>query len=183
MISSEIISVGADKLKCLINSDEIRHKVDLLANKIRTDMGEEENPLFICVLKGAFMFASDLLKAYKGSCELEFIRLSSYNGTKSLGKVKKLMGMDFEEVRERRVVIIEDIVDTGLTIRTLLGHLAVFKPKSVDIASLFVKPARLCHDVTIKYYCFEIPDAFIVGYGLDYDEKYRNLPAIYVIQK
>ena len=98
-------------------------KVDLLANQIRTDMGEEETPLFICVLKGAFMFASDLLKAYKGSCELEFIRLSSYNGTKSLGKVKKLIGMDFKEVRERRVVIIEDIVDTGLTIRTLLDHL------------------------------------------------------------
>lgn len=183
MNNSEIISVGADRLKCLINSDEIKHRVDLLAHQIMTDIGEEETPLFICVLKGAFMFASDLLRTYKGNCELEFVRLSSYNGTKSLGKVKNLLGMNFEKVRQRRVVIIEDIVDTGLTIKTLLDLISEFQPKSIDIASLFLKPARLCHDVTVKYHCFEIPDAFIVGYGLDYDEKYRNLPAIYVKQK
>ena len=106
--------------------------------------------------------------------------MSSYNGANTTGKVTLYPGLDGEMLKGRRVVVVEDIVDTGLSMNYLLKDLRQYNPRTLDVAALFTKPSRLCHDVKVDYSCFEVPDAFIVGYGLDYDGLYRNLPAIYV---
>ena len=182
MNDPEVLHLGGSEFRRMISAKEIQEKVNLLARQLKEDLGDDEPPLFICILKGSFVFVSDLVRAYDGLCEVEFIRLSSYSGTSSTGKVKTMLGMDFEKLRGRKVVIVEDIIDTGLTMQGILKQLEAYAPKSLDVASLFLKPSKLCHDVTVKYHCFVIPDEFIVGYGLDCDEIYRNLPAIYVKQ-
>lgn len=174
------IKHNGNTFKRLISAQEIDTKISALAKQIRNDMGNSEIPVFLCVLKGAFIFAADLVRHYKGSCEIQFVRLSSYCGTDSTGKVKAYPGLDAEKLKGRRVVIVEDIVDTGLSMSYLLKDLQQYEPRTIDVVALFVKPNRLCYDVKVGYSCFEIPDAFIVGYGLDYDGLYRNLPAIYV---
>ena len=166
----------------MISAAEINEKVVSLARQIKSDVGDEV-PLFLCILKGSFVFASDLMRAYDGLCEVEFVRLTSYQGTHSTGSVKTMLGMDFSKLNGRRVVVVEDIIDTGLTMQSLLGELQNHAPKTLNVATLFVKPEKLRCDIDIKYSCFDIPDAFIVGYGLDCDEKYRNLPAIYVLKE
>ncbi|MCH5178414.1 MAG: hypoxanthine phosphoribosyltransferase [Prevotellaceae bacterium] len=174
------ITLNGQIFKRLISAAEIEEKVAAMAAQIRADMGNAEVPVLLCILNGAFVFAADLVRYYEGLCELQFLRLSSYCGTDSTGKVTIYPGLDAEKFRGRRVVIVEDIVDTGLSMNRLLRELRQYEPRTIDVAALFTKPARLCHDVKVSYSCFEIPDAFIVGYGLDYDGLYRNLPAIYV---
>ena len=148
---------------------------------IREDvMQEEGNPLFVVMLNGAFMFASDLLRAIDVPCEVAFMRMKSYQGTASTGTVDLLQDMH-AEISGRTVIVIEDIVDTGATIHALLEHLQRRRPKCVKIASLLFKPESLQYDVPVDYVAFEIPRDFIVGYGLDYDEEGRNLKDIYVI--
>ncbi len=180
MNDSKTMVLHGETFELMISAQEINDKTVALAQQIKNDIGDEEIPLFICILKGSFVFASDLLRAYKGLCEIEFVRVSSYAGTSSTGKVNTLLGMDYEKLRGRRVVIIEDIIDTGLTMQTILKDLEAYAPKTLDVASLFIKPDKLCGTLSVKYNCFKIPDVFIVGYGLDYDELYRNLPAIYI---
>ncbi|MBO4593124.1 MAG: hypoxanthine phosphoribosyltransferase [Bacteroidaceae bacterium] len=180
MNDPEIINLNNSTFRRLISAKEIEEKIALLAQQIRKDMGNAEVPVFLCILKGAFVFAADLVRNYDGLCELQFLRLSSYSGTDSTGEVKAYPGLDTDKLKGRRVVIVEDIVDTGLSMNYLLKDLRKYKPRTLDVAALFTKPSRLCHDVKVDYSCFEIPDAFIVGYGLDYDGLYRNLPAIYV---
>lgn len=180
MRDPEQLEIDGVVLKRIISAEQIENKVKSLAQNIEKDFKERKNPLFICILKGSFIFASDLLRAYNGLCEIEFVRLSSYEGTNSTGKVKTLLGMDYDKLREREVVIVEDIIDSGLTMQNILKEFGKYSPKSIDIATLFVKPSKLCCELNIKYSCFNIPDDFIVGYGLDCDEKYRNLAAIYV---
>lgn len=136
-------------------------------------------PLFVVVLTGGFMFASDLLKRFTGTCEIVFIRVASYEGTESSGVVQEILGLR-EEVQDRDLVIIEDIVDTGTTLHHLLPTLLAKGPASVEIASLFFKPASLRHKLTVRYVAMEIPNDFVVGYGLDYDGLGRNLPDVYV---
>lgn len=166
------------KLSLLFDEQTIKDKVKVLAEKIQKDC-EGEIPVFLCVLNGSFIFAADLVRFYKKNCEVSFIRLSSYEGTKSKGEIQNVMGLP-KNIEGHPVIIVEDIVDTGLTMSYLVKVLKISKPKSVHIASLFVKPDKLKYDVKVDYYCFEIDDKFIVGYGLDYDQIYRNLPAIYV---
>ena len=180
MKDPETIKLNGGTFKRLISAKEIEEKVVELAKQIRSDMGNAEVPVFLCILKGAFVFAADLVRNYDGLCEMQFLRLSSYSGANTTGKVTLYPGLDGEKLRGRRVVIVEDIVDTGLSMNYLLKDLRQYKPHTLDVAALFTKPSRLCHDVKVNYSCFEIPDAFIVGYGLDYDGLYRNLPAIYV---
>ena len=180
MKDPETITLNGGTFKRLISAKEIEEKVVELAKQIRSDMGNAEVPVFLCILKGAFVFAADLVRNYDGLCEMQFLRLSSYSGANTTGKVTLYPGLDGEKLRGRRVVIVEDIVDTGLSMNYLLKDLRQYKPHTLDVAALFTKPSRLCHDVKVNYSCFEIPDAFIVGYGLDYDGLYRNLPAIYV---
>lgn len=177
MTDPDKLKIGRDTLSLFIDSDEIRNRVVRLAQELEKDL-KEENPLFLCVLNGAFMFASDLMRAFKAPCEISFIKLSSYEGHASTGKVKTLIGLT-DNIKDRSVVIVEDIVDTGLTMRQLKRQLEALEPKSVKIAALFLKPEKLQYDIKVDYHCFEIPNRFIVGYGLDDDGQYRNLPAIY----
>ena len=164
-----------------LTSEEIARAVDRVARCIREDvMQEEGNPLFVVMLNGAFMFASDLLRAIDVPCEVAFMRMKSYQGTASTGTVDLLQDMH-AEISGRTVIVIEDIVDTGATMHALLEHLQRRRPKCVKIASLLFKPESLQYDVPVDYVAFEIPRDFIVGYGLDYDEEGRNLKDIYVI--
>lgn len=134
----------------------------------------------ICILNGSFMFSSDLMKLIDFPCEISFVKLSSYDGMGSTGKVKHLIGLN-EEIEGRTVVLLEDIVDTGVTIENLMKQLESQKPKDVRVATLLFKPEACKKDVKLDYVGMEIPNEFIVGYGLDYDGYGRNLPDIYTV--
>ena len=136
--------------------------------------------MFLVVLNGTFIFAADLLRNITTPCEVSFVRLASYEGTSSTGKVKQLIGLNVN-LEGRTVVIVEDIIDTGFTMQELLRTLSDKNPKELRIISLFVKPENLKVDLDIDYRCFDIENDFIVGYGLDYDQEGRNLPEIYKV--
>ncbi len=177
----EKIHIKDKTFRPYISGEEIARAVDRVARCIREDVRQEEgNPLFVVMLNGAFMFASDLLRAIDVPCEVAFMRMKSYQGTASTGTVDLLQDMH-AEISGRTVIVIEDIVDTGATMHALLEHLQRRRPKCVKIASLLFKPESLQYDVPVDYVAFEIPRDFIVGYGLDYDEEGRNLKDIYVI--
>jgi hypoxanthine phosphoribosyltransferase len=164
-----------------ISSDTIQSRVSQIAEQMNVDL-EGKKPLFIGVLNGAFLFTADLFKRITIECELSFIRVSSYSGMKSEGRIKSLIGFT-EEITGRNIVVIEDIVDTGSTAIHLLEEINKLKPASVKLASLLSKPEALKHEVKIDYAGFEIPNEFIVGYGLDYDGLGRNLNNIYILRK
>lgn len=177
----EKIHIKDKTFRPYISGEEIARAVDRVARCIREDVRQEEGtPLFVVMLNGAFMFASDLLRAIDVPCEVAFMRMKSYQGTASTGTVDLLQDMH-AEISGRTVIVIEDIVDTGATMHALLEHLQRRRPKCVKIASLLYKPESLQYDVPVDYVAFEIPRDFIVGYGLDYDEEGRNLKDIYVI--
>ena len=177
----EKIHIKDKTFRPYISGEEIARAVDRVARCIREDVRQEEGtPLFVVMLNGAFMFASNLLRAIDVPCEVAFMRMKSYQGTASTGTVDLLQDMH-AEISGRTVIVIEDIVDTGATIHALLEHLQRRRPKCVKIASLLFKPESLQYDVPVDYVAFEIPRDFIVGYGLDYDEEGRNLKDIYVI--
>lgn len=165
--------------KVSISEATIKERVAAVAEKINSDL-EGEKPLFLAVLNGSFVFAADLMRGITTPCEITFVRLASYSGTTTTGKVKQLIGLN-ESIEGRTVVIVEDIIDSGLTMKELLQTLSTFKPKEVRIASLLVKPGNLKVDLNIHYRCFDIPNDFIVGYGLDYDGEGRNLSDIYTV--
>jgi hypoxanthine phosphoribosyltransferase len=160
-----------------ISSEELNFAIKNLAKQMDDDFFDEV-PVFIGVLNGAFMVLSDLLKEYRGMCEVSFVKLSSYEGTQTTNQVKQLIGLN-ENLEGRTVVIVEDIIDTGNTIEELK---AIFKGKNVKhlkIATLFLKPDAYKKDIKIDYVGIRIPNKFIVGYGLDYDGLGRNLPDVY----
>lgn len=157
----------------------ILQRVAQVAEQINRDL-KGENPLFLAVLNGSFMFAADLLRGISIPCEISFVRMASYEGTSSTGKVKELLGLK-EDISGRTIVVVEDIIDSGLTMEHLLQTLQQKGPKQVKVASLLVKPGNLKVDLDIPYCCFEIPNDFIVGYGLDYDGYGRNLRDIYTV--
>ncbi|GAB3181009.1 hypoxanthine phosphoribosyltransferase [Telluribacter humicola] len=156
-------------------------------NQRIVDMGRDisrdykgRNPLFVVVLNGAFMFASDLLKGVDVLCEISFIKLASYEQTQSTGKVKQILGLA-EAVQGREVIVIEDIVDTGLTMSQLISQLKAQEAASVEVVTLLHKPEAQKIAIDLRYVGFEIQNRFVVGYGLDYDGLGRNLDAIYVL--
>lgn len=157
----------------------IMQRVAQVAEQINNDL-KDENPLFLAVLNGSFMFAADLLRGISIPCEISFVRMASYEGTSSTGKVKDLLGLN-EDISGRSIVVVEDIIDSGLTMKHLLQTLQQKGPKQVKVASLLVKPGNLKVDLDVSYCCFEIPNDFIVGYGLDYDGYGRNLRDIYTV--
>jgi hypoxanthine phosphoribosyltransferase len=164
----------------LISEEEIALRIAALGNAITQDFQDEEL-VVICVLKGAFMFCSDLIKKINCPLKLEFISLSSYgDATHSSGSVRLEMDIT-ANIEGKNVLIVEDIVDSGLTIKTLMDILSVRKPKTVKLASLLFKPVKLQHKVKIDYLGFEIEDKFVIGYGLDYAGRYRELPYIGVL--
>lgn len=162
-----------------LSSEEIQNSVRSLAARINQDM-TDKNPVFIVVLNGAFIFAADLLKKVRVDCEIVFVKLSSYSGTQSTGNVLEVMGLDIS-LKNRHVIIIEDIVDTGLTLHRFLDKVRVMEPADVRIASCLLKPDAFKMDYSIDYLCFSIPNEFVVGYGLDYDGLGRNSADIYKI--
>ena len=164
-----------------ISREEIAAQVKRVAEKINKDYAGKR-PLLLGVLNGCFMFVSDLMKELDIECEISFVKFSSYQGADTTGTVNQVLGLN-ESIEGRDVIIVEDIVDTGLTMHKMLQTLAESKPASLAIASLFLKPARLRVPVEVKYSAFEIPDRFIVGYGLDYDGLGRNLPDVYDVKE
>ena len=162
-----------------IDADEIAKAVKRIASRINTDM-KGKNPLFLVVLNGAFMFAADLMKEITIPCEISFVKLSSYIGTKTTSTVRELIGLD-EVLHDRAVVIVEDIIDTGITMGVTIEKLRKLEAKEVKIATLLFKPEAFKMDYKIDYKGIEIPNDFIVGYGLDYNGQGRNLPDIYKI--
>ena len=173
------IWVKDKKFSLFLSENEILEGIKNVAQNIRRDL-KDKDPFFICVLNGAFMFASDLIKQLDFPCELCFIRLQSYVGTKTGGTVKEIYGL-IEDIENRHVVILEDIIDTGHTMYGLKEKLKVKKPASLRIASLLFKPDALQLAVKPDYVAVEIPNNFIVGYGLDYEGHGRNLRNIYKI--
>lgn len=162
-----------------IDRNKIEERIAELASQITTDY-KDRCPLFIVVLNGAFLFATELVKNIPLSCEITFVKLASYTQTQSSGRVREIIGLE-EKITGRDVIIIEDIVDTGLTMNQLLEQIAKLNPASVEIATLLHKPDALLKPITMRYLGFEIADRFVVGYGLDYDGLGRNLDALYVI--
>ena len=169
--------MGADLKEILISSDQLHERIAELAAQIDADYAEREL-LLVGVLKGAVMVMADLARAMHLPAEMDWMAISSYgSGTKSSGVVRILKDLD-ADISGRHVLVVEDIVDSGLTLSWLLGNLRSREPASLQVCVLLRKPAAARMDVEVAYTGFEIEDAFVVGYGLDYAEKYRNLPFI-----
>ncbi|MDI9258036.1 hypoxanthine phosphoribosyltransferase [Flavobacterium sedimenticola] len=160
-----------------ISSEEIDFAIANMAKQMDDDFFDEV-PVFIGVLNGSFMVLSDLMKKYRGMCEVSFVKMASYEGTQTTNEVKELIGLN-HNLEGRTVVIVEDIIDTGNTIEVLKTMLKEKKVKHLKIATLFFKPEAYKKEIKIDYVGIRIPDKFIVGYGLDYDGLGRNLPDIY----
>lgn len=175
------IKIHNKNFEVYINRDTIAQAVTALAQQLKKDLNGEV-PIFISILNGAFIFAADFMRAYDGECEISFIKLASYEKTKSTGTVKQLLGIN-EDLTNRTVVVLEDIIDTGTTLQSIYKILGEEKLKDLKIATLFFKPEVFRKELHIDYVAFEIPDTFIVGYGLDYDGLGRNLPDIYKLSK
>jgi len=169
-----------DKLfEPLVPAEEISAAVDAIASRINADYASKE-PLFLCILNGSFMFAADLLRRIRVPCRVSFVKYASYAGTKSTQYIKNLVGLN-EDVEAKDVIIVEDIVDTGLTMSHLLTELSEKKPATVRIAAFCFKKEAFQATFTIDYLGMEIPNAFVIGYGMDYEGYGRNLAEIYQI--
>ena len=159
---------------------KISSVIEKMAHKMNEELADK-NPLFLCILNGSFMFAADLYKRIKlVETEISFVKLASYQGDSSTGKVKQLIGLN-EDIEGRTVVILEDIVDTGITITNIQEQLDKLNPKEVLVATMLLKPDSLQKEVDLDYVGLEIPNDFIVGFGLDYDGYGRNLIDIYTV--
>jgi hypoxanthine phosphoribosyltransferase len=173
------INVHNKEFVKFIEASRIEEAVDKISRRINTDLAGK-NPLFLVVLNGAFMFAADLLKKISMPCQISFVKLSSYIGTSSTSAVRELIGLD-EVLSGRTVVIVEDIIDTGITMGVTIEKLKKLEAAEVYIATLLFKPDAFRMNYEIDYIGMEIPNDFIVGYGLDYDQQGRNYPDIYKI--
>ena len=166
--------------RVLISEKEIERKVSEVGAQISRDFAGK-NPIFVGVLKGCFIFMADLMRHVTEDCAMDFMVVRSYEGTTSTGSVK--IEKDLSEIIENRhVILVEDILDSGRTLYYLKQYLQVRRPASISVVTLMDKPARREAPIQADYYCFYVPDAFVVGYGLDYNEKYRNLPYIGVLK-
>ena len=169
-----------DIQRILISEEEIRRHVAGIGQQISRDYADKD-PIFIGVLKGCFIFMADLMRHVTINCAMDFMAVSSYKGTTSTGAVK--ITKDLNEIIEgRHLILVEDILDSGVTLNYLKNYLSVRCPASIAVATLMDKPARRKADIHADYSCFEVPDAFVVGYGLDYNERYRNLPYIGILK-
>ena len=174
-----IVKIKDKTFRPFITEVEIKARVKAVAQQISKDM-EGKIPLFLGVLNGSFMFAADLIRELPIPCEISFVMQASYQGTTSTGTVKEVIGIN-ENLSGRTVIILEDIVETGQTIKQVIESLGTHNPESVHICTLFFKPRKLKVELTLDYVAFRIPDDFILGYGLDYDGMGRELKDIYTI--
>lgn len=173
------ITVLDKTFESYIPYNQIEQAVQNIANQMEKDLAGK-NPLFLVILNGAFMFAADLFKKLDFPAEISFIKFASYSGTKSTGEVKQLIGIN-EDLEGRTIVLVEDIVDSGISMEKILEDLASKKPSEIKIATLLFKPAAYVKHFKIDYIGLEIPNDFIVGYGLDYNGQARNFKDIYKI--
>lgn len=164
----------------MIPAEKIDQAVTAVAERINNDYADKDTPLFVGVLNGSFMFLSDLIKKIEFNSELSFVKISSYEGTSSTGQIRSLIGLN-GSIEGRHVIIVEDIVDTGESIAHMIADLESRKPASVEVCTLFFKPASYSKQYPIRYRALEIGNEFIVGYGLDYDQLGRNLKDVYVV--
>ena len=176
-MSNMILHGHSFKIK--ITASEINKAVTDVARQINTNL-KDKKPLFLAVLNGSFMFASDLMKKIKIDCEITFVKVASYEGTTSTGSMKELIGIN-EDIKGRTVVILEDIVDTGSTIESVYKQLQQLGAAEIKVATLLFKPEAYTKSVPIEYTAIVVPNDFLVGYGLDYDGLGRNLEDIYVL--
>ena len=172
-----MIQLHDKKFIPFISAKEIDAAIAKMAQEVATDL-DEEIPLFVGVLNGAFMVVSDFMKHYQKNCEVSFVKMASYEGMSTTNEVKKLIGIN-QDLTGRTVVVIEDIVDTGNTLVELKAMFEAQNVKELKIATLFLKPEAYTKDIKIDYIGIEIPNKFIVGFGLDYDGLGRNIPEIY----
>ena len=175
----DTVKIKDKTFRISIPESEIKQRVKAVAQRINQDMAGK-NPLFLAVLNGAYVFAADLMREITIPCEISFVKLASYQGTVSTGKITEVMGIN-EDLTDRVVVIVEDIVDTGLTMKRMVENLGTRRPAEVHICTLLLKPDKLQVPLDIEYAAMEIPNEFIVGYGLDYDQQGRNLRDIYSV--
>lgn len=171
------VSIGNRTFEPFISNEQINERIQEIAAELNAEY-EGSNPMFISILNGAFMFTADLLKKVSIPCQLSFVKLASYSGISSSGQVKELVGLA-EDIRDRQIIILEDIVDTGLTLSSICKQLETRQPASIRVATLLQKPDCLKVPVKVDYIGFSIPDKFVLGYGLDLDGYGRNLPDIY----
>ena len=174
-----VIKIKDKTFKVSIPEAEILQKVKVVADRINKDMAGK-NPLLLAMLNGSFVFAADLMSMINVPSEISFVKMSSYEGTASTGKVKQLIGLN-DDIKGRTVIIVEDIIESGLTMQTLLEQLKEKEPESVHICTLLLKPECLKVPLDTEYVAIEIPNDFILGYGLDYDQQGRNLRDIYTV--
>ena len=167
--------------KMFVPEVQILERVREVAERINRDL-VDKNPIFLAVLNGSFVFMADLIRMITIPCEVSSVKLASYEGVTSTGKIKEIVGID-EDLSGRTVVIVEDIVDTGLTMKRMVESLGTRNPESIHICTLLIKPDKLQVDLNIEYAAMEIPNDFILGYGLDYNQQGRNLRDIYVLSK
>ena len=165
--------------KISYTEEEILKHVKVVADRINKDM-EGKNPLFLAVLNGSFIFAADLMRMITIPCEISFVKLASYQGTMSTGRIKEVIGIN-ENISGRDIIIVKDIVESGLTMKRMMESLGTRNPASIHICTLLLKPEKLTVDLDVEYVAMEIPNDFIVGYGLDYDQQGRNLREIYTL--
>ncbi|PEN12943.1 hypoxanthine phosphoribosyltransferase [Longibacter salinarum] len=178
----QTITCRGERFRLYLDSDRIQKRIAEIGRQISNEY-EGKTPILISVLNGAFMFTADLMRTIDIDCEVDFIKLSSYGDEKvSSGQVHELKSVD-ANLEGRDVIVIEDIVDTGLSMQFMMNRLADYNPKSVRVASLLHKPASTEPDLTLDYVGFEIPDLFVIGYGLDYGQIARNLPDIYILDE
>lgn len=173
------MKVKDKEFRVSIPESEILKQVARVAKEINRDY-EGETPVFLAVLNGSFMFAADLLREITLPCEISFVKMTSYEGVNSTGTIREMIGLN-TDITGRPVIIVEDIVDTGLTMAHMLETLKAHNPKSVDICTLLLKPDKLKVNLDVRYCCLEIPNDFILGYGLDYDQLGRNTRDIYTV--
>lgn len=178
-------TIENDVQRMLISEEQIHEAVKRIAGEIERDFGDSDKKLlFICILKGSLLFMSDLMKEIKLPLDVDFMKVSSYgSGTVSTGQVKIRCDLDTDSLEDYNVIVIEDIVDTGHTLANLLIHLKNRGAQSVKLCTLLDKPSRRTIDVNIDYKGFTIENEFVIGYGLDFNEKYRNLPYVGVLKK
>jgi len=176
-MDNNIIRVHDKFFKPFITEKEIQREVTRIAGEMNSDLARQD-PIFLGILNGAFMFAGDLYKQLTFPCQISFLKLASYSGTQSTGSVKQLIGIN-RDLKDRVVVVLEDIVDTGVTLETIIRQLSGYEPEKIKVATFLYKPDAALKEVKLDYVGMEIPNNFIIGYGLDYEGYGRNFRDIY----
>ncbi len=176
-MKKDLVTVKDKQFEPFISEERIQTEVSRIAQQMNIELAEKD-PIFLGILNGAFMFASDLYKQITFPCQITFLKLTSYSGTKSTGTVKQLIGINFD-LKDRVVIVLEDIVDTGITLETIIRQLSGYEPAEIRVATFLHKPEATIRDVKLDYVGLEIPNDFILGYGLDYDGYGRNYKEIY----